>query len=321
MIQDILIVGAGPVGLYAWKLAQDFGLSGTIIESSQEIGGQIVVSYPNKTICNIPGVLPIQGKKLVERLYECVDQDSTDIKLLLNTHITKIKKTKDSFHVTFSDKKIYNFKKLVLTSGFGKYKQIRLFEEEYENVSYIAEKLSFYKNKKVLIFGGGDSALDWALELAPIAKNIKLIHRRDEFRASIKKVEEVKKLGVDVLTPYEFSSIKKQKGNKITEICLANTLGKETLDLSCDELLVQFGQKIELNDFDKFEIATNVQKRILVDVNMQTNVDGIYAAGDAVFYEGKARNMIFGFREVANALIDVEKRLNNRQVMNNGWSL
>lgn len=320
-MKDILIVGAGPVGLYGWKLAKELGLTGSIIDSHSKIGGQITSSYPNKLVKNLPIIGNIKGSTLIENLYTQAKEIDGEFDLFLGTRVTKVDKIDDGFNVTFNNNETAQFKKIILSCGFGEYLPNKLIEEDYSNLDYIPLNSDTYKDKDVVIFGGGDSAADIVLSLTDCAKSISWIHRRDEFRTSIANITKAKESGVNVLTPYSFDKVLLEDNNEIKSIQLKSNNSDELKELNCDTIIAQLGQKISLNTLEEFDVKLEITKRIKVDNNCQSSNEGIYAAGDSAVYEAKARNMLFGFQEIARAIIHIEMIVHQRKVMNNGWNL
>ncbi|AOG60118.1 thioredoxin reductase [Spiroplasma helicoides] len=329
MIKDVLIIGAGPAGLYAWKTAADLGLTATIIESNKKYGGQVTNLYPQKPVRNFPGYNEIKAEDAIHKLYDSILKDESKVNTKFNTTITNIKIIepienkelfKNWFEVEFSDKTKQIFKTVLCTIGVGQYKKRRLFEndEKYTNIIYEFKDSNLFKNKKVVIFGGGDSALDWANFIAPIARKVSLVHRRTEFRAKSSSIELAKKQNIELIYPYVFNSYVAED-NYVSSLELKNVENEEHIKLDTDFIIVEFGVQFYGEAFNILEIKKNDNSRICVDYRMSSSIEGFYAAGDACAYEGKSRNILSAFFEAMQAIINIEKVINDRKILNNGW--
>ncbi|AHI53542.1 thioredoxin reductase [Spiroplasma sabaudiense Ar-1343] len=318
MIKDLLIIGAGATGLYTWKIANSLELSGTIIEANFEVGGQANLAYPEKLIYNLPGISAIQAKDFVQNLLQDAQVETSKINLKTAVSIIEViaikVETDFNFHylVKFSDKTQKTYKSIIICEGLGEYQAVRLTENNWANVHYVVNNKENFENKKVAIFGGGDSAIDWAKTLSQTAK-VTLIHRRNEFRSPIDSIKD----NVEILTPYEFCEIKKAEDNLIKSITIFN--GKSKKEILVDEIIVQFGATIKPHPISGLEVKRNELKKIAVDENMQTSLAGVFAAGDAIFYPTKKRNLIFGFQEAVVGLSRIDLILNNKKIANKGW--
>ncbi|AGR40871.1 NAD(P)/FAD-dependent oxidoreductase [Spiroplasma taiwanense] len=325
MVKDILIVGCGPTGLYAWKMAADLKLSGTVVEAKSTYGGQITSSYPEKYIHNFPAIDKILGNQAVQKMYECIKKDN-NINFFLNTIVTSINIIKPDcdefenwFEVCFSNNTKQKFKRILFTDGFGIYKPIELTEKKYNNIIYTVKDIKSFKNQSILIFGGGDSALDWANELSSNKNLITIIHRRDEFRAKPLSLEQAKSKGVNFLTPYKFSEITGEKLNNAEKLKVIQVETNEEKEICFDKVIVQFGYTIEKEKFENLNLEINKLKKIIVKSNMESSVEGIYAAGDCCHYDTKVRNLLAGFYEAMIAVVNIEKKVNKRKILNSGW--
>lgn len=326
MIKDILIIGCGPAGLYAWKMGADLGLSGIVVEGLATYGGQVTNNYPEKIIYNLPAILQVKGLDMVENMYQAINK-TADFEAKFSTFITSIEPIAPAedtdiyqnwFEVRFSDKTTYTFKRIVFADGVGVYAPIRLVEDDYANVAYTVTDINKYQDKNVVIFGGGDSAIDWANHLLNIAKTIKVVHRRDEFRAQPANVSLAANNGVELLTPYSFAKIVTETGDQIKQIELTHE-DESQLILDCDEIIVQFGQKINKNYFENLNLAMNKVNRIEVNASFESSFSGIYAVGDCCTYPTKIRNILSSVFEAMHAVIDIEKIVHKRKVLNVGW--
>ncbi|QEH61494.1 ferredoxin/flavodoxin---NADP+ reductase [Spiroplasma chinense] len=328
MTKDILIIGSGPAGLYAWKMASDLNLTGTVVEANTTYGGQVLNIYPEKTVLNLPAIVSLKGTEVIEQMYKAIKIDEEKINFKAETRVVDLQKIEPEerkedfenwFKVTFSDGSVQNYKRILITDGVGVNSPIKLTPKDYDNIIYTIKDLNTFIDKDVLIFGGGDSALDWALELAKRSKSVKIIHRRDEFRAKPGSLEAAKELGIELLTPYGFDSISSEQDNIAKSLKLINMTTKEEVIVDFDLALVQFGVTIKKEKFDNLELEFNKMNKIIINEEMSTSVKGIYAAGDCCWYETKLRNLVSCFFEAMHSVINIEKTVNNRKVPNNGW--
>ncbi|QGS51620.1 NAD(P)/FAD-dependent oxidoreductase [Spiroplasma tabanidicola] len=327
MIKDVLIIGAGPAGLYAWKLARNYDLSGTIVDAEKSYGGQVNRLYPTKTLRNLPGIDIKIAKNVMDEMYNMIEKDESIFEQKFFCSVEKIEMIdenieknliKNYFKVTFSDKTTQVYKKILCTIGIGFYERKKLLEKDYENILYGIDNLKKFKDKKILVFGGGDSAIDFANELINWTKTVKLIHRRNEFRGALSGVNEAAKNGVEVLTPYVFKSILKEENNLVKEIELENCETKKVLKLDFEYAVVNFGAdwKMEKDFFINYKVENN---HIIVDENMMTSIEGVYAAGDCCTYKGKINNIVSAFYEAMKAILNIDKLVKDRNKLGNGW--
>lgn len=328
MIKDVLIIGCGPTGLYAWKLAADLNLSGVIIDIQSSYGGQVSNYYPDKMIKNFPAIPEIKASDAMDQMYNAINKQA-DIELKLNTKVKSIQLIepqkdekilhKNWFNVKFSDETSQQFKRILFADGVGIYTPIRLTEEDYNNVFYTVTDVNTFKDKDIIIFGGGDSAIDWANEIKKIAKTVKVIHRREEFRAQPGNINAAKDAGVEFYTPYTFTKIINNENNSINKIEIKNAENNQKKVINCDYIVVQFGQQIIKNKFKNINLNIDHLNRIVVNYEFKSNVEGIYAAGDCCYYPTKTRSVISGIFEAMQAIINIEKIINNRKIANTGW--
>ncbi|WP_339021198.1 NAD(P)/FAD-dependent oxidoreductase [Spiroplasma endosymbiont of Atherix ibis] len=326
MVKDILIIGCGSSGMYAWKMAADLRLTGDIVEAKDTYGGQVTTYYPEKYIYNFPAISKIQGQKAMDEMFKSIKKENNDIKLTYNTYVLEIKAIKPEdekhinwFEVKFSNKEIKHYKRILFTDGMGIFKQIQLVDKLYDNIFYSITNMQSFKNQNVIIFGGGDSSLDWANELTNIVKSVTIVHRRNEFRAKPASIEEAKKNQVKFLTPYNFKEISEDDNDIAKKIKITEIDSNQEVELEFDSIIVQFGSTIEKEKFTNLDLKINKLNRFEVDQTMQTSVKGIYAAGDCCIYETKIRNLISGIYESMQAVVNIEKIIKDRKAVNNGW--
>ena len=317
---DILIVGAGPVGLFTVFEAGLLGLKCHLIDNLDKIGGQCAELYPEKPIYDIPGVPFQTAQQHVDALIEQIKPFEYEISL--NERVDSISEDSNENNITrwrvaTSDGQEFITKNIFIAAGAGSFEPRRPPNIEnpdalMENgVSYAVQSKKRYENKDVIIFGGGDSALDWTVELADIAKSISLVHRRDAFRGAqhteAQMRELVKQGKVNLLTPYQIHSIIGE--DKVTGTELKNFDTKEIEQVAADELLFLFGLNKKLGPILDWELEL-MEKKISVNTeNFQTNKDGIFAVGDINDYPGKLDLILCGFHETTLAVQEAYRRI------------
>ena len=308
---DTIIIGAGPVGLFAVHQLGIKGLKSIVIDNLDKIGGQCIELYPDKPIYDIPAVPECTGEELTKKLIEQIKPFNTEF--FLNERVDEVKSDADNWIVKTNNKNEFIAPNIIIAGGVGSFEPRKLSLEEaekFENKSlfYAVKDKSKFKNKSITIFGGGDSALDWALELSKFS-NINLIHRRQEFRGAPHTLSEIKKLEkqgkVHIKTPCQLDSI--EGDDNITSITVKFDDGK-TEKIKTDVVLSFFGLIMKLGPIAEWGL--NMNKKT-IDVNpesFETNKKGIFAAGDICNYPGKLKLILSGFHEVALASVECFKR-------------
>ena len=317
---DILVIGAGPVGLFTVFEAGLLGLKCHLIDNLDKIGGQCAELYPEKPIYDIPGVPFQTAQQHVDALIEQIKPFEYEISL--NERVDSISEDSNENNITrwrvaTSDGQEFITKNIFIAAGAGSFEPRRPPNIEnpdalMENgVSYAVQSKKRYENKDVIIFGGGDSALDWTVELADIAKSISLVHRRDAFRGAqhteAQMRELVKQGKVNLLTPYQIHSIIGE--DKVTGAELKNFDTKEIEQVAADELLFLFGLNKKLGPILDWELELNEKKISVNTENFQTNKDGIFAVGDINDYPGKLDLILCGFHETTLAVQEAYRRI------------
>ena len=301
---DVLVIGAGPVGLFAVHQLGLIGLKAEVVDNLDKIGGQCIELYPDKPIYDIPAIPECTGESLTKSLLEQIKPFKTNFHL--NERVQEISREKNSWRIVTSKKKIFISPNIIIAGGVGSFEP-RKFSikeaEKFENdgVFYSIKDKNYFKNKKVSIFGGGDSALDWAIELSKFAEVI-LVHRRNEFRGAKHSSEIVRKLEKEgklkIKTPFQINSI---EGNEnLNAIIIKDEQGK-TEKIATDCVLGFFGLIMKLGPIAEWGL--NLEKKAIpVNVeNFQTNKEGIFAIGDICTYPGKLKLILSGFHEGALA--------------------
>lgn len=317
---DILIIGAGPVGLFTVFEAGLLGLKCILIDNLDKPGGQCAELYPEKPIYDIPGVPHQTAQEHVDALMEQIKPFDYD--LYLNERVDSIKEitheNENFWEVTTTEDNTFISKNIFIAAGAGSFEPRRPPNiddpDKYLNngVTYAVKSIDQYRDKNVYIFGGGDSALDWTVELSNVAKSLSLVHRRDAFRGA-QHTEElmrnlVKENKVNLLTPYLIDSIIGDK--KVTQVSLKNFENNEIEMHEADELIFLFGLNKKLGPILEWEIDLNGKKISVNTENYQTSKDGIFAVGDINDYPGKLDLILSGFHETTLAVQEAYKRIN-----------
>ncbi len=269
-MNQLIIIGAGPMGLYAAFCAGMRDINGLVLESSYTYGGQIIALYGQKRIYDIPGFYNTKGIDFVEGLYKQYTRYEEALPIKYNTMVTEIIQESDHFIINTTTGTYYS-KKVLITNGGGNFKPTPLEAVGYidqDNVLYHIEDINVFKNKKVAIVGGGDSAADWANELTEIANEVSLIHRRNNFRAHQATINMFNEKG-KIITPYQVVEVIGQ--NKINKIVLKKVRTDEKLIIDVDYLLVFYGVNNERSALENWSVNYN-NDGIIVDSTMQTNV-------------------------------------------------
>ena len=301
---DVLVIGAGPTGLFAVHQLGIIGLKSEVVDNLDKIGGQCIELYPDKPIYDIPAIPECTGEELTKNLLKQIEPFKTNFHL--NERVEQVKKDGNHWKVITSKKKEFVCTNIIIAGGVGAFEPRKFIikdAQKFENngLYYSIKDKNIFKNKKICIFGGGDSALDWAIELSKFSQ-VTLVHRRKEFRGADHSVKLVKKLQSDgklkIKTPFQINSIEGQ--NKIESITLVDDAGKIE-KLQTDNVLGFFGLIMKLGPIAEWGLNLD-KKTIPVDTkNFQTNKEGIFAIGDICSYPGKLKLILSGFHEGALA--------------------
>jgi thioredoxin reductase (NADPH) len=317
---DIIIVGAGPVGLFTVFEAGLLGLDCILIDNLDKIGGQCSELYPEKPIYDIPGVPNQTAQEHVNALLEQIKPFNYEV--FLNERVEVLEEINNdeisSWKIVTSEKKEFIAKSIFIAAGAGSFEPRRppniLDPDKFidKGVAYSVRSKEKYKDKNLLIFGGGDSALDWTVELADLAKSVTLIHRRDEFRGApnteAKMRELIKSGSVTLKTPYVIEDL--IGTSHITGASVKNFETKEIEEIPCDEILFLFGLNKKLGPIADWGIDMN-NKKVSVDTEkFETSTKGLFAVGDINDYPGKLDLILCGFHETTLAVQEAYRRSN-----------
>lgn len=299
--RDLVIIGAGPTGLYASYYAGFRGMRVAVIDSLPEPGGQVSALYPEKQIFDVAGFPSIKGQDLIDN---CVAQAASfDPLYLLGHRAEDLVHTEDEHvQVTTHKQTQIRCKAVIITGGIGTFTPRPLPDSqdwEGRGLMYFVPRLDDLKGLDVLIVGGGDSAFDWALSLEPLARSVTLIHRRDGFRAHEHTVAEVMASTVDVMTHWEVAAIR--GADQVHEVTIFNNQTDERRTLPVQAVVAALGFKADLGPLKRWGLEQKARK-VIVDTTMATNLPRVFAAGDITSYDGKVDLIAVGFGEAAIAV-------------------
>jgi thioredoxin reductase (NADPH) len=298
---DILIIGAGPAGLYAAYYAGFRGWSVVVMDALPEAGGQITAMYPEKDIFDVAGYTAVKGRVLVENLVasaapfsptyvlgeQAVDLDAPD---------------EGPVTVTGSAGTVISAKAVIITGGIGSFTPRALPADdgwEGRGLVYFVPQLADHADKDIVIVGGGDSAFDWAYALQPIARSVSLVHRREQFRAHGSMIDTVRDMGVALFTSCEVSAIRGQE--RIAEVEVTHKVTGEVTLLPAQTVVAALGFVANIGPIATWGVEL-LKRHIVVDTAMRTNLPHVFAAGDIVTYPGKVPLISVGFGEAALAV-------------------
>ncbi|MDC1138587.1 NAD(P)/FAD-dependent oxidoreductase [Candidatus Pelagibacter sp.] len=301
---DTLIIGAGPVGLFCVHQLGIIGLKCEVVDNLDKIGGQCIELYPDKPIYDIPAVPECTGEELTKNLIEQIKAFKTNFHL--NERVEELKKIKKKWLIKTNKGTEFEASSIIIAAGVGSFEPRKFPTKKIEKydgkqVLYSIKDKTIFKNKTVAIFGGGDSALDWAIELSNTSK-VMLVHRRDEFRgmqASIDKINQLKKDGkIEIHTKYQLDSVKGK--DKVESINIKHD-DESIKEIKTDYVLGFFGLIMKLGPISEWGLNLD-KKTIPVNTEtFETNKEGIFAIGDICSYPGKLKLILSGFHEGALA--------------------
>jgi len=301
---DVLIIGAGPCGLFAVFELGLLDMKAHLVDILDKVGGQCAELYPEKPIYDIPGIPFVSGQGLTDQLMEQIKPFGPTFHL--GEMVEKVEKIGDPlFRVTTDAGKVFECKVLVISAGGGSFQPKRppvpgIEAYEGSSVFYSVRKMEQFRDKELLIVGGGDSALDWTLNLHPIAKRVTLLHRRDDFRAAPHSVEQMRELvasGRMELKLGQVTSLEGEGGKLAGAVVKGND--NSTSRVACDTMLPFFGLTMKLGPVANWGIELENNLVPVETSAFETSVPGIFAIGDINTYPGKLKLILSGFHEVA----------------------
>ena len=295
---DLLVIGAGPTGLFSAYYAGFRGLRVAVVDSLPELGGQITAMYPEKAILDVAGFPTVKGRDLVAGLV--AQADTAEPEYLLGRTASSLTSGAESVTVGLDDGTEVVAKAMLITAGIGKFSPRPLPAADDwigRGVEFFVPSFAPYEGKDVVIVGGGDSAFDWALHLEPVAHSVTLVHRRDAFRAHARTVEQVRASSVDIVTKAEVTAL---HGNGALE-SVDITVDGETSTRPAQAVVAALGFVADLGPMKEWGLTLD-KRHVVVDSAMRTNLHRVFAAGDITEYPGKVRLIAVGFGEAATAV-------------------
>ncbi|REK60530.1 MULTISPECIES: NAD(P)/FAD-dependent oxidoreductase [Cohnella] len=301
-VRDVAVIGGGPAGMFAAFYGGMRKMSVTLIESMPQLGGQLAALYPEKHIYDVAGFPKITAQELVDNLRRQMRHFEPEIRL--EEKVRNVRKLEERLFEIETDKSVLYARAVIITAGVGAFEPRRLelpeaARFEKSNLHYFVGNLETFRGKRVLVSGGGDSAVDWSLMLEPIAEQVTLVHRRDKFRAHEHSVELLKKSKVNIVVPTEITAL--HGDDAIRKVTLTHTKTGETTDVEVDAVIVNFGFVSSLGPIAEWGLEIR-DGSIVVDSRMETSVPGIFAAGDITTYPGKLKLIAVGFGEAPTAI-------------------
>lgn len=286
--KDIVIIGGGPIGIYFAALCKAYKLTYALIEKTSVLGGQMMNLYPNKIVDNIPNCGPILAKDFINNLIENIDYKD----IYLNQNVLNIIENEKNVEI-ICDRTSFNAKLCVLATGLGIAKPRKLDIKDhssYSNILYNLKNPTLFKNKEIVILGGGNAALDWCKQLYDIASNITLVHRRNEFRGDINTIKDCH--NIKVMTPYIVEDLIVEN-IKVKSIILKENENQINKEIKCDYILVNYGIELENNSFKIKKINEDAQ-----------NYCAIESESKRIVVIGDASNKDVNNRKIAPAIQD-----------------
>ncbi|WP_116047318.1 NAD(P)/FAD-dependent oxidoreductase [Amycolatopsis palatopharyngis] len=306
---DIVIVGAGPTGLFAGYYAGFRGLTMAIVDSLPETGGQVTAMYPEKMIYDVGGFPAIRGRDLVKGLFEQVAPWKPTY--LLGRKAEGLSQVDDGVELTLDGGQRVRAGAVLVTAGIGEFTPRPLPAGDGwlgRGMVHFVPALDAHRGQHVVVVGGGDSAFDWALALHPIASSVTLVHRRARFRAAESIVREARDLGITIITDAEVIELRENTGGALAEVELEIKGGQREV-LPAQSVVAALGFTADLGPIENWGLEID-HRSIAVDSTMATARERVYAAGDVAAYPGKVKLIATGFGEAATAVNNIAVLLN-----------
>jgi thioredoxin reductase (NADPH) len=308
---DLLIIGAGPTGLFAAYYAGFRELSVAIVDALPEPGGQISAMYPEKQIFDVAGFPAVKGRDLVDALVEQAAHAKPEY--LLGRQARELTEEGDALRIVLADGTSVRARSVLITAGIGEFRPRPLPAGDGwlgRGMVHFVPRLAAHEGRDIVVVGGGDSALDWVMAMHPLAKSVTLVHRRDKFRALPSSVRQVEALGVPIITDAEVSEM---SGNGVLQQIQLTVLrgpdkGKQHV-LPAQTVIAALGFIADLGPLEEWGLDLD-HRNVIVDSTLRTSRDRIYAAGDVAHYEGKVKLIATGFGEAATAVNNIAVTLN-----------
>ncbi len=294
--------------------------SAKIIESMPQLGGQLSALYPEKYIYDVAGFPKVRAQELIDNLSQQMNLFPTEV--CLEEKVVKVEKKEERLFEVTTNKGVHYSRAVVITGGIGAFQPRKLDLPEasrYENsnLHYFVKDLQAFAGQKVVITGGGDSAVDWALMLEPVAEQVTLVHRRDKFRAHEHSVETLMQSRVNVVTPKEIVQLHGE--DRIHKVTLKDIQSGELTEMETGAVIVNFGFVSSLGPITEWGLAIE-NGSIVVDSRMETSIPGIFAAGDITTYPGKLKLIAVGFGEAPTAINNAKVYIDPKARLSPGHS-
>ena len=307
---DVTIIGAGPVGLFAAFYAGMRGMKTKLIDSLAELGGQLSALYPDKYIFDMAGFPKVLARDLVRDLSEQAMQFAPTI--CLEEKATTLTPVEGGFELGTEKHRTHRTKTVILTAGVGAFAPKKLDKPEYarfegKGLHYVIPNLERFRGRRILVVGGGDSAVDWALHLEEIAKEVTLIHRRDAFRAHEDSVKKLHASRAKVVLFHELQDIVEGPDGHVAKAVIFDNRTKEETTVEIDDLVVNFGFLANLGPIRTWGLTLE-KISLVVNQQMETNIPGVMAAGDITTYPGKLKLIVTGVGEATMAVCTAKMR-------------
>lgn len=304
MQKDVVIIGAGPVGLFAVFQCGMLGLKAHVFDALPSVGGQCSALYPEKPIYDIPGFPMVEAGELISQLE--AQAAPFEPHYSLAEKVIQVEKKGEAWSVTGDKGTVVDCKAIVIAAGVGAFgpnrpplDNIEAFEGT--SVHYMVRRRADFAGQDLLIAGGGDSAVDWAISLSEVARSVKLLHRRDKFRAAPESVEKLRNLSqsgkVELVVPYQLKSLAGEEG-RLSSVTVETLTGQER-QLDVDHLLAFYGLKQNIGPIAEWGLELDRNLLVVNPATCMTNCSGIYAIGDVSTYENKLKLILSGFHEAA----------------------
>jgi thioredoxin reductase (NADPH) len=306
---DLLIVGAGPTGLFAAYYAGFREMTIAIVDALPEAGGQVTAMYPEKKIFDVAGFPSIIGRDLVAQLVEQADQFKPTY--LLGRKARTVTEVDGGYDVGLDDGAMIRAGAILITAGMGEFTPRPLPAGDGwlgRGMVHFVPVLEEHRDQDVVVVGGGDSAFDWALSLHPIARSVTIVHRRNKFRAFAATVRQVRELGVPIITDAQVVALREVDG-ALGEVELAVASDPGPVVLPAQTVVAALGFTADLGPIESWDLEIS-KRAVAVDTTMKTARDRIYAAGDIAAYPGKVKLIATGFGEAATAVNNIAVTLN-----------
>ncbi|MFX3617023.1 MAG: NAD(P)/FAD-dependent oxidoreductase [Sporolactobacillus sp.] len=303
-IVDITIIGGGPTGLFTAFYAGMRQMKVKLIESLPQLGGQLETLYPEKDIFDVAGFPTIKAKDLVQNLTKQALQFHPQV--ILDQKVVKLQRLSDGrIELETENGEKHLSHTVIITAGVGAFSPRPLKVEntrQYEqgNLHYYVNDIQQFAGRSVVILGGGDSAVDWANTLEPIANKVTIVHRREAFRAHESSVKQMKQSSIDVVTPFTAKDVAGE-GKRIEKLIVEEVKGDRKIEIPLDDLIVNYGFISVLGPIKDWGLTLD-KNSIVVNTKMETNIPGVYAAGDIASYPGKVKLIATGFGEAPTAV-------------------